>query len=214
MNDDPRLSELLLSWEESCENGQPASLEELCRDCPDLLAELRRRVRALQAIKPLVQAPAVGPPEKETWWPGQTPEGVGPDRERSSSSWPAISGYEIERELGRGGMGVVYLARQVPLDRRVALKMLLPEACSELQRRRFHSEAEIIARLRHPNIVQIYEVGEIDGRAFCALEYIEGGNLAEALDGKPCQPRVAAELLATLADAVQAAHEKGCCTGT
>jgi tetratricopeptide (TPR) repeat protein len=210
MNSDPRLSDLLLRWEELCEQGQPTTVEELCRDCPQLLDELCRQVHALQAMNPLLRTPAVGPHEKETQFPGATAVAAGPDGDLSSPLWPAIPGYEIERELGRGGMGVVYLARQLRLNRRVALKMLLPESCgSAQQRQRFRTEAEIIAGLQHPHIVQIFEVGEVDGRAFCALELIEGGNLAEALAGQPCPPRVAAQLLATLADAVQAAHEKG-----
>jgi serine/threonine-protein kinase len=209
MNNDPRVSDLLLMWEEGFEQGQPPAVEELCRDCPHLLDELRRQVHALQALSPFVQKPVEPAPVQETWWPGKTPEAASNEGEHSLH-WPAIPGYEIEREIGRGGMGVVYLARQCRLNRLVALKMLLPEACgNEQQWRRFQTEAEIIARLHHPHIVQVYEVGEIDGRAFCSLELIDGGNLAEALDGQPCPPRVAAELLATLAEAVQAAHEKG-----
>src|ERR1700722_16232754 len=88
--------------------------------------------------------------------------------------------------------------------------MILADVCgSDQQRRRFRAEAEIIARLHPPNIVGIYEVGEVDGRAFCVLELIDGGNLAEALASQPCPPRGAAELLATLADAVHAAHACG-----
>jgi WD40 repeat protein len=107
-------------------------------------------------------------------------------------------------------MGVVYLARQTSLGRLVALKMILADPwTTEVHRQRFRAETETIARLQHPNIVQIYEVGETDARAFCALEYVDGGNLAEKLDGKPCTPQEAAELLATVAEAVQAAHARG-----
>src|ERR1700722_12575813 len=176
MNSNPRLSDLLLHWEEACEQGQPTSVEELCRDCPHLLDELRRQVHALQAMNPLLRIPAMGPHDKETPLLGVTPGPMGPDGDCSTHHWPAIPGYEIERELGRGGMGVVYLARQLRLNRRVALKMILPESCgSAQQRQRFRTEAEIIAGLQHPHIVQIFEVGEVDGRAFFALELIEGG---------------------------------------
>jgi serine/threonine protein kinase len=118
-----------------------------------------------------------------------------------------VPGYEIVRELGRGGMGVVYLARQTSLGRLVALKMILADPwTTDQHRQRFKAETETVARLQHPNIVQIYEVGETADRSFCALEYVDGSNLAEALDGKPCPPRQAAELLAVVADAVQAAR--------
>src|SRR5262249_8226080 len=87
--------------------------------------------------------------------------------------------------------------------------MLADAYGGEDQRRRFQAEAEAVARLHHPNIVQVFEVGDAEGRAFCALEYVEGGTLAEALSGGPCAPRVAAGRAARLADAVAAAHERG-----
>jgi hypothetical protein len=113
-----------------------------------------------------------------------------------------IPGYEILGILGRGGMGIVYRARQVRLKRVVALKMIRGGA----DRHRFNTEAEAVARLQHPNIVQIYEVGEYKGQPFFALEYVPGGTLAARLARKPQPPRWAAELARTLALAVEAAH--------
>ncbi|HVS36431.1 MAG TPA: serine/threonine-protein kinase [Gemmataceae bacterium] len=124
--------------------------------------------------------------------------------------WPTIAGHEILGELGRGGMGVVYMARQVGLNRIVALKMILSgQHAGETERARFKAEAEVAARLVHPNIVQIHEVGEANGCPFFSLEYVEGGSLAAKLDGTPWAPRPAAELIETLARALQAAHKHG-----
>jgi eukaryotic-like serine/threonine-protein kinase len=121
-----------------------------------------------------------------------------------------IPGYEILGELGRGGMGVVYKARQEGLNRTVALKMILAGGhASAEELARFRHEAEAAARLQHPNIVQIYEVGACDGRPFFSLEYLDGGSLAHHLDGTPQPPRQAAALIETLARAVQHAHDHG-----
>jgi WD40 repeat protein/serine/threonine protein kinase len=126
----------------------------------------------------------------------------------ANKSWPSIPGYEILGELGQGGMGVVYKARQLALKRIVALKMIPAGMhAGPRERTRFHTEMEAVARLQHPHIVQIHEVGEQDGRPYCALEYVDGGSLAQRLNGTPQPPRKAAELIETLARAVHFAHE-------
>src|SRR5262249_56245465 len=95
---------------------------------------------------------------------------------------PPVPGYELLGLLGRGGMGVVYQARHVQLGRVVALKVIRPYGPTEdAARERFQIEARSAARLHHPNIVQIYEVGEFDGRPYAALEYVAGGSLAHRL---------------------------------
>ncbi len=122
----------------------------------------------------------------------------------------SVAGYEILGELGRGGMGVVYRARQVGLNRLVALKMILAGShagADDLAR--FRAEAEAVAALQHPNIVQIYEVGERDGLPYFSLELVEGGSLADRLDGTPWAARPAAELVAALARAMEYAHSRG-----
>ena len=127
----------------------------------------------------------------------------------SNGSAVLVPGYEILGELGRGGMGVVYKARQIGLGRLVALKMILAgEHASRADMERFRTEAESIARLQHPNIVQIHEVGEHDGKPFFSLEFCAGGSLDRKLDGTPLQPREAARLVETLARAIEAAHGK------
>jgi WD40 repeat protein len=121
----------------------------------------------------------------------------------------SIPGYDIECLLGRGGMGVVYKARHLALKRTVALKLILAGAhAGPQQLARFRIEAEAAARLPHPNIVQIHEVGAVDGRPYCALEFVEGGHLASKLNGKPMPAREAAKLVETLARAMQLAHSR------
>ena len=132
----------------------------------------------------------------------EAPAGAAPGDARTPAS------YAIERELGRGGMGVVYLARDVRLNRRCALKMILAGAHSgSTEIDRFRIEALAIARLQHPNIVQIFEIGEHDGRPYMALEFCAGGSLDAKLREHPLQPMEAARLVQTLARAMHAAHE-------
>src|SRR5947207_3220370 len=122
----------------------------------------------------------------------------------------SVPGYEILGELGRGGMGVVYKARQLSLGRLVALKMVLagghagPEALA-----RFRAEAEAVARLQHPNIVQVHEVGDSAGIPYFSLEFVEGGALDRRLDGTPLPHAEATRLVEILARAVQEAHARG-----
>jgi serine/threonine protein kinase len=120
---------------------------------------------------------------------------------------PAVDGYEIVGELGRGGMGVVYRARHVLLNRPCVLKMILAGDFADARAvARFRVEAEAEARLQHPNIVQIYHIGEVAGRPFFELEYIEGGSLDRRLDGTPWTPRRAAGLVEALARGIAEAH--------
>jgi serine/threonine protein kinase/WD40 repeat protein len=134
----------------------------------------------------------------------------------AASSLPRVPGYELLGELGKGGMGIVYKARQAGLNRLVALKMIrsgLGAGREELER--FRAEAQAVARLQHPNIVQIFEIGEWtsstsqESMPFFSLEYVPGGSLAEKLAGHPQPPREAAELVETLAQAMHYAHAHG-----
>jgi tRNA A-37 threonylcarbamoyl transferase component Bud32 len=128
----------------------------------------------------------------------------------ASGDLPVIPGYEVQRELGRGVMGVVYQARHIKLNRLVALKMVLNVefARAELLAR-FLFEAEAAARVQHPNVVQIYEVGTHGRLPYFVLEYVDGGTLAQQLTGQPWPQRRAAELVQTLARATHAAHLQG-----
>jgi WD40 repeat protein len=120
-----------------------------------------------------------------------------------------VGEYVLLREVGRGGMGVVYQARHRSLQRLVALKMILAGGfASESQRQRFRREAELAARVQHPNIVQVYEIGEQDGHPFLAMEWVEGGTLAEKIGSDPWPPEGAAQLVEILARAIDAAHKR------
>jgi WD40 repeat protein/serine/threonine protein kinase len=120
---------------------------------------------------------------------------------------PSIPGYEIEGLLGKGGMGVVYKARQLALKRLVALKVIRDSSGSDSVRARFRLEAEAAARLQHPNVVQVFEVGECEGELYCVQEYVPGGSLHRKLAGNPLLPAVAARLVESLAGAMFQAHQ-------
>jgi tetratricopeptide (TPR) repeat protein len=211
---DPRLSELLLRWEELRDQGRPAAPEDLCRDCPELVEELRRHVRALEGLRPVVQAARTASAEAPTAAGGapfeEIPTAVWSGQPPPQVALPNVPGYVILGELGRGGMGVVYQARQRALDRTVALKMILAGAhAGRAELARFRTGAEAVARLQHPNVVQIHEVGEHEGHPYFSLEFCPGGSLDRKLQGTPLPPRQAAELVEALATAMHAAHAKG-----
>jgi tetratricopeptide (TPR) repeat protein/tRNA A-37 threonylcarbamoyl transferase component Bud32 len=131
-------------------------------------------------------------------------------RAKAESSRPNVPGYELLSELGRGGMGIVYKAVHTKLHRVVALKMVLAGAhANPDQLARFATEAEAVAALQHPNIVQIYEIGEQNGLPFFSLEFVDGQPLDKRLAGKPQPPREAAKLMEPIARAMYFAHERG-----
>jgi serine/threonine-protein kinase len=132
-------------------------------------------------------------------------------RNLESEAWedrlPRVPGYEVLAEVGRGGMGVVYRARQVLLNRPCALKMILTERSDDPHAvARFLYEAQADARLRHPNIVEIYSIGEYRGRPYLELEYVDGESLARKLEGTPQPVAYAVEMVQTLARAIETAH--------
>ncbi len=179
--------------------------EEVCRDCPELLSAVRAGWQELRALEAEVGALFPETTPRIVFDPNDTGPVTQPITEL-----PHVRGYEVQAVLGRGGMGVVYKAWHVRLNRPVALKMLLtgpyahPEALE-----RFLREAQAVAGLRHPNIVQIYDVGDLEGRPYFTMEFVEGGTLAQKLAGIPQSGRAAAVLVATLAEAVEAAHQTG-----
>jgi eukaryotic-like serine/threonine-protein kinase len=178
--------------------GEAPGLEEYLRRFPELADELRLQFEIEDAIQ--VQT-SVDAGEEPTVVDGR----VGG---RVPRVVPAVPGYEILGELGRGGMGVVYKARQLRLNRIVALKMILAgDHASPEASLRFMAEAESIARLHHPNIVQIFAFGDCDGRPYFEMEYVAGGGLSDRLGGAPWTPRDAARLVETAARAIHQAHQ-------
>jgi len=183
--------------------GEPQA-EEYLRRFPALAERLKQQFELRDALGP---APAVDEGPFHSLFEGIAK--TTPSR-RGIAGLPDIDGFEIIAELGRGGMGVVYQAWQTSLGRMAAIKMILSgDHAGEDDLSRFRTEAEAVARLAHPNIVSVHLVGEHQGRPFLALEYLDGGSLADRLDGTPMSPKPAAELMRTLAGAVHFAHTKG-----
>jgi serine/threonine-protein kinase len=195
--DEERLQQLL---DEMIDSDRSA--EEVCAEFPELLPQVRQRFRQMRLLDDqlngLFPTPADDPAATIAYpW-------------HANAELPRIPGYEMLAVLGYGGMGVVYKARHLRLNRTVALKMLLAGAyAGPHELARFQREAEAVAGLRHAGIVQIYDVGDHEGRAYFTMEFVEGGSLAQALAGKPRPAGQAAALVATLAAAVQVAHDGG-----
>jgi hypothetical protein len=199
--------------------GRPPSLEELLEGVPQperpaLLAELLRLdvfYRQQAGEQPAAEDYRRRLPDHvelvEAFFAGLT-LASGPSVPPVGPGAPDVPGYEVLEELGRGGMGVVYQARQLSLNRVVALKMILAGGHADpAALARFKTEPEAIARLQHPNIVQVYEVGEHGGLPFFSMEHCSGGSLAKKLAGTPQPPREAARLVEVLARTMHAAHQ-------
>lgn len=189
----PRCAAALREFDRRVDEGTPVDRTALLENYADVADELRRHfdiVDLLDELRPSIAAPGTDRPPP--------------------ASIESFGDYEILEELGRGGMAVVYKARQQSLDRFVALKFphggaLATAAAAD----RFRHEAMTLARLRHPHIVTIHEVGEQAGRTYLSMEYVEGTDLARLLRDEPPSIRQAVELARSIAHAIQFAHEQG-----
>jgi len=197
MTEKLRLLELL---EEALDSD--LSPEELCAQDPQLIPELRRRLQQCRVVRD----------ELDALFSSETLpfEETAGSLDGSSASLPAVAGYEVYSVLGRGGMGVVYKARHLALKRLVAIKMLLAGVHGGPgERVRIRREAEALAKLTHPHIVQVYDVGVLLGTPYFTMEFMGGGSLGEKLAGAPQPTAYAASTLVNLAEAVEAAHKCG-----
>jgi eukaryotic-like serine/threonine-protein kinase len=182
---DPVMLDLLLRWEEHKSSGQDIDLAELCKDCPERLPDLELQIEQLQRLDGLLSLT------------------------QQSTILSSIPGIEFYEELGRGGMGTVYRAKQLTLDRIVAIKTphtYVPDAAFQ---QRFDREARVLAKLRHPQIVPIYAAEFSDGHPYIIMEYIAGGSLAERMNEVAATPQQTAMLMAKVARAVGYAHSQG-----
>ena len=204
-NRDSQLAELIDRLTEAHQAGQSTDVDSLSKSHPELASELRE-LWAVAQFAHLAQQPKFDSRRTATFTPNGTQSFV-----PSPILAREFGDFELHEELGRGGMGVVYKARQKSLGRLVALKMVREaHLATEDDRARFRTEAESAARLKHPNIVTVYEVGTAAGQAYICMEYVGGPTLAQRVsaDG-PLPPREAARLVAIIARAVQHAHAEG-----
>lgn len=195
MADLNRILELVV--EVLCSDQSP---EEVCGSDPELVWDVRAHLDECRRVDSMV----------ESIFPSTPPQRVLSARFQPGASLPEIPGYEVLAVLGRGGHGIVYRVRHLQLKRVAALKMLLTgQYATPAELARFMREAEAIAALQHPNIVQIYDIGEVDGRPYFTMELVGGGSLAQKLGGVPQPAREAASITEALANAIHTAHRAG-----
>ena len=219
-NENPSVETIFHQVLEQDPSDRTAFLDQLCGEDSELRCEVEELLRfhetpGMYMEKPVLQWLDIAEDSAKCEVPtdqidsNDTKHSTGNRENRDvKDGWPTFPGHEVLEELGRGGMGVVYLARQIRADRLVALKVILAQNHANREdRQRFQIEAEAIARLQHPGIVQIFEVSEHENNPYFTLEYCRGGNLSQYLNGIPVTPQEAAELTASLANAIQTAHD-------
>jgi eukaryotic-like serine/threonine-protein kinase len=199
---DPQLNDMIAAYLQAVDAGQAPDRQRLLDDNPDLAESLcaffadHDRMKQAAVPVPRAEAPTLAPSE------------ASPVARLGTVRY--FGDYELLEEIARGGMGVVYRARQASLNRRVALKMILAgQLASPQDVQRFHSEAEAVANLDHPNIVPIYEVGQHEGQHYFSMKFIEGGSLAHHLERFRADAKAATRLIAKVARAVHYAHQRG-----
>lgn len=214
---DGRVNEAIAAYIQAVERGETPDLETFMAKHVEIAGELASffgNVAKLQKLAGTedvasVSAPG-GPSQSESDINEPTMTFSQRDVPSSRNVLRYFGDYELIEEIARGGMGVVYKARQVTLNRIVAVKMILAgHLASSDDVQRFHTEAEAAAQLDHPGIVPIYEVGEQDGHHYFSMGFVEGQSLAKRVADGPLTPRASAEMVKTIAEAIQYAHDKG-----
>ncbi|MFM9117912.1 MAG: serine/threonine-protein kinase, partial [Planctomycetota bacterium] len=200
---DEQLALLLDELSSRVQGGESADVERICAEHPDLADELRQLWGAV------LVAEVAGYDSRSS-----SDQAHNSEASLRLSTLPplpfSIGDYELQQEIGHGGMGVVFRAHQTNLRRDVALKMILPgKGSGAADIARFRAEAEAVAKLNHPGIVPVYEVGEWEGRPFFSMKYIPGQTLSQKLAAGPLPAREAARLLLEVCRAIQHAHEEG-----
>lgn len=187
---DPQLQELLDRWEDLRERGKEISAQELCREHPELLEELKRRIKALQAMS----------------WLLDTDPSEGDDSSRPPLT---LGRYRLDQLIGKGGFGQVWKGYDPDLQRIVAIKVPRPDRLSQKQARAFLEEARKVAQLRHPGIVPVHDVGYEGRYCYIVSDCVEGGSLAERLRSGRANWREATRLIAAIAETLAHAHQQG-----
>lgn len=199
MSREEQLADLMLQWEDRRNAGLAVSADELCRDCPELVEEVRQRIEIIESMESLLRV-------KRSFSDATTaPRAAGPSAPQPTH----IPGYEILDVLDQGGMGIVYRARQTELSRIVAVKMMAGAHPSGPQLSRFRTECRAIAQLHHPNLVEIFESGETDVGPYFSMELVDGGNLNTRLKTNPPSSEEAATLVESIARVVHEVHQRG-----
>lgn len=199
MESQQRIDDLLDLWEELHLHGVTLSAEQLCKDVPDLLPEVARRIVQLEEMDELLHVPDDTTPIDE-----QTAQESAKEEEL-----PCVPGYKVLRRVGHGGMGIVYKAWDEELHRLVAIKMLLGRQLAE-DRERFRREARAQAQLDHPNILRIYHVGDQGGQPYFVMEFAEQESLLNRVRKENLfPPEEAARVVKLLAEGLHQAHESG-----
>ena len=204
MSESEELAELLIRWEELRRLGDDTSIEQLCSDCPELASKVKCRIRAMQKMESVL-----GMDLATSDGSTDIADVIASKRKKSEQPLPTIPGYEIIDVLGSGGMGVVYRARQLRPERTVAVKMLNSSLIGTRQLERFFDEADAVAQLRHPNIVQIYGFGQVENVPFFSMELVDGGSLKDRLAVRSFDVAAAVRLTEVIARAIHKVHLEG-----
>jgi serine/threonine-protein kinase len=200
MTDDQRLANVLSDVTDAICRGELIDIEALCEQNPEIAGELKRLLGAVLVTD------TAGAVADEGLAGGSSPT----SRWQRLSLPTTVGDYELIEELGRGGMGVVFRARQISLGREVAVKMILRgRLASDADLSRFLAEASATAKLEHPHIVPVYDVGDVDGRPFFSMQLIDGVTLTELVQTAPLPQRQAAEIVQAIARAIGSAHRAG-----